>query len=583
MTENKDYTFFVSISKDAYTTKTMALVATAKDTPQNREKRKELGLEYKMGFKQVEVNPQQLLTYALNGHSFCSLFGDFDTVDKYDHPILRNDGYFTMSGKSCQYFKGSYFIGIDIDNTHLTTTEFIDRLTLKPTFWYTSLSHLQKDKNNDGILDSRFRLVYVLDSKIEGELYFRYCAYCLSQIIRYDTQEQECIDESAYSCSQYFNGTNIKSDTLTVEYGLSNFIYSVSDFNVSDSGFIDFLNQNCLYKSRGTISKKLPLIKLALSNFSGRPVLSDSDIISQSSPTHLISESDKTGRSAFESEFDLEIDTTMILDYKRLSWEEFHKNYKQQYSLVYRTESPDWDVIHLKDQCIRYQICDADYLGLSWIVSKNGGRRKNGTQRRNTLFHRCWLRRIIKPDITPNEVLYNLIWDMGHFFDNSDGVLDEEFMLNKVRQCFEYTPEELIEKYRNVYDDAVEESKRKKFIIHWMDRKKIRPNSVSREIRWMLLDKIYDQRLTVDENLQIFKDSDIDQLNIGLSRTTLYEYCKVRGYDKGVNLKSRKDRFRMLHLDGMSLMEEKRYLEECGLKLSKTTISKYRMELESGR
>lgn len=582
MKENSNYPFLVSISKDAYTSKTMTLVATAKDTPQNREKRKELGLEYKMGFIQIEVNPQRLLDYALNGHSFCSLFGDFDTVDKYDHPILRNDGYFTMSGKSCQYFRGSYFIGIDIDDTHLTTTEFIDRLTLKPTFWYTSLSHLQKDKNNDGILDSRFRLVYVLDSKIEGELYFRYCAYSLSQIIRYDTQEQECIDESAYSCSQYFNGTNIKSDTLTVEYGLSNLIYSVSDFNVSDFGFIDFLNQNCLYKSKGTIRSKLPLIKLALSNFSGRPVFSDSDIISPSSPTRIISESEKTGRSDSGLDFDLGIDERIIWDYKRLPWNEYNEIYKHKYSLVYRTEKPDWDVIQLKDLDIRYQICDTDYLELPWIVSKEGGKRKDGTQRRNTLFHRCWLRRIIKPTITPNEVLYNLIWDMGHFFDNSDGVLDEEFMMNKVRQCFDYDTEELIDKYRKVYDDAKEKSRRKKFIIHWMDRKKIRPNSISKEMRWMLLDCIYDQRLTVDENLQIFKDSDIDQLNIGLSMSTLYEYCNDRGVALWVNMRNRMDRFRMLHQDGMSLMEEKRYLEECGLRLSKTTISKYRKELESG-
>lgn len=578
MVENKEYKFRVSISRDAYDTKEKTKVAIANDSPQIRQLRLNLGLHGQMSYEEKEMTPSRLLQYALNGHSFCSLFGGFNPTSHID----SRDGFFTMRGKCGKYFRGSYHIGIDIDNTHLSVTEFLDRLTLKPTLWYTSLSHLQKDKNNDGILDSRFRLVYVLDSKIEGELYFRYCAYCLSNIIRKDVEEDECIDESAYSCTQYFNGTNVNSDALTVEHGLSNLIYSVSDLNVSESGFLDFLRNLCFYKSRDSISKHLSLIKNILSERFGCSDFSESNINSPLSPTHLISDSDKTEHLFNQPDQSIELDTNMLRDYRRLHWDEFSRIYREQYSLTYRKEKPEWKTIYLKDMSIRYQMCEEDYLELGWIVSKDGSKRKDGSCRRNTLFHRCWLRRVIKPNITPNEMLYNLICDCERFFDNSDGMLNDEFMLTKIRQCFMYSSEQLVEMYQKVYDATVEESRKKRFIIHWMDRKKIRPNSLSKELRWLFLDQFYDQNLSVEENLQILGDSDIDILNVGLSRSTLYAYCKNRGIETGVNHRGRLKRFAELHKEGMSLAEEKRYLEEKGMKLSRNSIREYRKQLRGG-
>ena len=70
---------------------------------------------------------------------------------------------------------------------------------------------------------------------------------------------------------------------------------------------------------------------------------------------------------------------------------------------------------------IQFQYCDEDeYLELKWIPRKL----KDRQHRKRTLFHRGWLRRLIKPSITPDELLYNLLFDREHFFDNSDNELN---------------------------------------------------------------------------------------------------------------------------------------------------------------
>ena len=244
---NTDFRFEVSISKDAYKSKEETNAATASGD-EGKARRKALGLTNKICFKEQEVTVEQLLERVLEGHTFCYLFGGFppNTDEK---TYVRKDGYFTMSGKADCFFKGSYVVGVDIDDTaYESAEEFISKLSLQPTFWYTTLSNKQKDKNKDGILDARFRMMFVFDRIIGDKYFFRYVSSVIHHLIEKDTQEK-ITDPCGKSCSQYFNGTNYDDSNLTVDFGISNIIYSFSDFQISDSGYLDFLNQNCKYKS----------------------------------------------------------------------------------------------------------------------------------------------------------------------------------------------------------------------------------------------------------------------------------------------------------------------------------------------
>ena len=134
----------VSISKTPYKNKIETIAAIASEE-EGGKLRKACGLREKISFYQTTVTSSGLLERCIDGHTFCNLFTGFPNNDK-SHTYLKRDGSFTLSGKASDYFAGSYTIGIDIDKTtYESPSEYINRLSLQPTFWYTSLSHMQTD------------------------------------------------------------------------------------------------------------------------------------------------------------------------------------------------------------------------------------------------------------------------------------------------------------------------------------------------------------------------------------------------------------------------------------------------------
>lgn len=560
---NTDFRFEVSISKDAYKSKEETNAATASGD-EGKARRKALGLTNKICFKEQEVTVEQLLERVLEGHTFCYLFGGFppNTDEK---TYVRKDGYFTMSGKADCFFKGSYVVGVDIDDTaYESAEEFISKLSLHPTFWYTTFSNKQKDKNKDGILDARFRMMFVFDRIIGDKYFFRYVSSVIHHLIEKDTQEK-ITDPCGKSCSQYFNGTNYDDSNLTVDFGISNIIYSFSDFQISDSGYLDFLNQNCKYKSL------TPKIKMDI-QIRRCALLSKSNVfINQPTTTAPLHPSalDKSAHQKQNSTV-VEFDMRLITSYYNFSFDEFRKRNSHYHHYVYRTERADgWE--YFKD--IKYQRCNEDYIELLWICEKI----PIGGHRPTIILQRAVLRRIMEPSMTPTDLLYNLILDREWNFVNTDDKLSLQKLKDIVKVCFTYNIEELKVAYKDVIDFAREKCGKKKFIIHWTCKGKIRANTLAKELRWEFLDSIYDRTKSVDENLRIFKDSDLDtELDLYLSRNTLYNYCKGRDiHPREIKKQIQLDKLRALHDDRMSLREEVEFLKANGLPISMTTLRNY--------
>ena len=570
MESNKDFQFEVSISKDAYKSKEETNAATASGD-EGKARRKALGLTNKICFKEQEVTVEQLLERVFEGHTFCYLFGGFppNTDEK---TYVRKDGYFTMSGKADRFFKGTYIVGVDIDDTtYESAEEFISKLSLQPTFWYTTLSNKQKDKNKDGILDARFRMMFVFDRIIEDKYFFRYVSSVIHHLIEKDSQEK-ITDPCGKSCSQYFNGTNYDDSNLTVDFGISNIIYSFSDFQISDSGYLDFLNQNCDYKE----SSLTPEIKMDI-QVRKCILLSNVDRYNTNNKTTTqrnllkLDKSIQPRKAISDADFDMR----MIVSFKNNSFDVFWKKNRYFHHYVYRVEREDgWE--YFKD--IKYQRCDENYIELPWI--------KNpipiGGHRPLIMLSRAVLRRIIEPSMTPTDLLYNLILDREWNFVNTDNKLSLDRMKQIVKDCFAYSVEELKVMYKPMIDNVRERCCKKKFIIHWTCKGKIRANTLAKELRWEFLDSIYDRTKSVDENLRIFKDSDLDtELDIGISRSTLYTYCESRDINARESKKQeRLDKLRGLHDDRMSLREEVEFLKKHGLAMCQRTLSNYIKELK---
>ena len=563
MYTNPNFSFTVSICKEPYESKQETTAAII-GGDEGKQMRKDLGLKEKIGFKSMLTTPSELLQSVLSGYTFCALFSNFPTY-RQGKTYVRKDGYFTLSGKSGDFFSGSYCVGIDIDETQYQSAEqFIEKLKLQPTFWYTSFSNQQYDESTGECKGSRFRLIYVFDKEIHNKYFFRYCAYKVHAMVESSTNEV-IHDQCGLKCAQYFNGTNINDKTLSIDYGCSNIIYSSSDFNITIEEFISFLNDNCKYKSPKPEQKKE--IKKLKCSIMSKMIEEETKTTTTQQQAILLSALDVIEQSNSNTE-SIGFNFFLVRDAYSLDWSDFHDKYKRYNEYVFRTEREDWSSItDSKGNIIQFQYCDEDYLELKWIPRKL----KDGQHRKRTLFHRGWLRRLIKPTITPDELLYNLLFDREHFFDNSDQELSVYRLQEIVRDCFEYEADSYITQYENIYLDTIDRCRKKQVIIHRTCKGLIRANSLCKELRWKFLDEAYNKSLSVTENLQILNDSDFI-----ICRATLYNYCVNRGIVTRKKAENMFFRFKELHQDYMSCRNEQQYLAENGLKLSLGTIQAYR-------
>lgn len=565
MNTNPNYNFTVSLSQVPYMSKQETTAAII-GGDEGKTMRQDLGMKDKACFMSIATTPSGLLHAALTGYTFCGVFSDFppnDPVNKKTY--VRKDGCFTLSGKSSEFFSGSYFVGIDIDKTQYQSIEqFVAKLQYKPTFWYTSYSHLQYDASTGMPKGLRFRLMYVFDQKIQNEYFFRYCSYKVHKMVESSTNEL-IHDTCGLCCTQYFNGTNIFDKTLKVDYDCTNIIYSLADFNTTLEEFISFLGSNCMLKKVDKIQKKeMQQLKCSIMS----KIQYTTTTTTQQAV--ILSASDISEHSTTES---IRFNSFLIKDADNLEWSVFHNKYKHYYEYVYRTEREDWSSITDSiGNIIQFQYCDEDYLELKWIPKML----HDGQHRKRTLFHRGWLRRIIKPSITPDELLYNLLVDREHFFNNSDNELSVYRIQEIVRECYKYEIEDYKTQNKNIFHDTINRCRKKQVIIHRTSKSIIRANSLLKELRWKFLDKAYNQRLSVSENLKILNDSDFI-----ISRSTLYNYCVNRGIVTRKKAEDKYQRFIELHQDYMSCRNEQQYLAENGLQLSLGTIQAYRKRLET--
>lgn len=560
MYKDDNYFFSVSISKYAYETKEQIGAAIA-GGEEGKRLRRDAGLAEKISFRKNLVTPDELLNYALDGYTFCALFSNFKP-NTGTITYLKKDGYFTMSGKADKYFVGSYFVGVDIDESSYDNAEqLVQSLTYRPTFWYTSLSNQQTDPKTGMNKGVRMRLIYVFDTKIEDKYYFRYCSYRVHTQVESDLKE-DIKDKCGLKCTQYFNGTNRNLPGINLGYDVSNIIYSLSDFGINSNDYLSFLYNKCYYrhltlKQRKEIKERICLL------YSQVTFKKEVKKIQKNRPYN-----DDLGIFQTGTSVKIRFNQSMLMDLKSLDWDDFYKRYLHQYRYVYRTEKEIWNTF---DNDILYQECDLGYLELPWISEKI----KNGHHRRSTLFHRAWLRRVICPSILPDELLFNLFVDRERFFDNSDNVLSDRLLMIMVRKSFETPINLLMEEYRDYFISVLERSSKRKIILHYSSRGRIHANQLKKELRWRILDKAYDTSLSVTDNLLNLND---DVMEIG--RSTIYRYLHDRGIVKKRSGDIKFEKFCIFHREGLSLRKERELLKTYGLVLAVQTISEYRKRIQ---
>lgn len=521
---DKEYKFTVSLSNESFIDKIIcgAMIGSTKNE-ENRKIRKQYNFKSNVGISYFEndVNCEMLLDKLINGHVICHLFKPSQR---------RKDGSFGSNQKNNANFIGSYVIGVDIDNTQYNTVEeYIDKLSLKPTLYYTSYSNKQPNKG------ARFRLIYVFDKLIKNFIYFRYLSYSLNQIIINDVNE-EIDDTCNLRCSQYFNGTNINNPNLVVKYGCTNIIYSFNDLGISKDNFIDYLKHNCYYKTNSYKS----IINKILNRL-------------QSTTYYNKTENDTLEENHCESESNLIYDENLINDMVRLDYDEFMKYNRHKYNYYYRVEKSSW-INNL------YQVVDDTYFALPFSYGKNAILH-DGQHRRKKVFMRMCLRRVMNPNADANTILFNAYEDIHKFFD-WDGLDLGEFLKRNIEYCFSKSIEEIENEFSDTLEYLRTTSKPKRGIIY-KNRK-----AHTKETTYLILDTYYNTTLSVKENIEILYN-----YGYAFNKTTIYDYLNNRNIPISNN-KLNDDE--LMKIIDVSLTAKDNYLKlkELGFKIGNKRINK---------
>lgn len=562
MIKDRNFRFDVSLSLEKFQNKEISnsMIGSSR-VEKNRRTRKEYGYNPNRGvsFMEQNVSPSELLDKLLNGHVFCHCF---------DPLLRRKDNSFSSCQKTHEYFKHSYCIGVDIDFTNYSTIQdYIDKLTLKPTFWYSSYNHMKPDKK--GYVGCKFRMIYVFDLPIENVYWFRFISHSLIEIIERDTQEK-VEDKCSESPSQYFNGTNIKT-TESVEYGCTDFIYELEDVienpNPNSPEFIDYLKNFCGYTVRTAEHRKK--IKELLERITG-------DDYTYNSKTRSFEKDEVYEKDVLDLIDDFEICMEVPDDYetedmREILWfwdnrtiDEFKKIrkwniWRENFKYIYRKEKVKWE----KD----YQIVGDDYFSLPFYPVKL----IDGQHRRKILYQRCCLRKYMYPTIDKSELIYNYIVDVIRFVDDPERDITGEVILKNVVSCLQQSVDDIENKYGKLIERYKTLTRPKRNLI-FKDRSKH-----TRETTFKIIDEFYNESFTVGENHVMMEHL----LPFPISLNYLTQYTRERKIKTDPHKLTDEELYDLIQPD-LSIEKNLKLIKGKGFKCKKDRLSKIIKEKRQG-
>ena len=386
--------------------------------------------------------------------------------DGYSFCYCFNDNgrVFGQREKRMDNFHHTNFIVFDIDHCAANIHEYLNKLPLKPTLAYTT--------TNDSKLDHRFRLIYFLDFTImKSESFYKKVYYKLASHLEiYSGFRME--DNCMKSPSQQFLG-NPKKEITTV---YNNILYELEDINK--------LSMNERYE------KEMKGVK------------------------------DTANDSKIE-DVELNISDEMKNDLNEMKDSEFIAKWSNKY--IYLMETP---VTYDEDGIAR--LWDKEHYQIKNKFSKAEGRTipfKHGEKRRVVLLNMISTMLKINPRITDENLVFNVVVERYHFFDNVDGKLNNAWILNAIKNA---RIDDMNGRNPIVPENRTFKIQKSHFIDlinKWNDEGKngmmVLTNKIRKKINTERVGALYDFNLSVKENLKWLAEQ-----GIVVSQAKLYRLKK---------------------------------------------------------
>lgn len=498
-------------------------------------------------FREHWLTVDEFLDKATHGYNFCGLFRfmyeryNYDRWDRdrkmYSHERNVLPRY-ARKGKVCRgalkiafkdkrFFWGTQAFFVDIDETQYRTMDaFIAKLSKKPTGGYYTFSDAGE------IAKRKFRLVYIFD-KVYTPAAITVLGEAISQMIERDTDEK-IKDNCGKVVNQYFNGTD-KQYGVYVNHDA---IYSIYDFAPDyvepEGGYmteeeieearIEKERKERTQREREEESEKNILSDIDSSENRGQNSLENS-LEENSLEESVVNKDENKGQEGAKSLIYNRlaiIDREMVNDMKRMSVERFYYKYRSKY-IYYTGTQYDWTEVMEAGET--YIETNGEYMEL--YRNPIGLFIKNGGHRRRILFERMCVRRLMKPWVNINEILYNAREDMYRFIDNYDRVdntqngntqaeeekdiITVDCLVEYAQKCFEMTIDEIATIFAPAIEKIHEKYKNKQFkIAPWVENKKAEVPKVRRKRKDKQIGEVYDTQLSLQENLKTINEMGIE-------------------------------------------------------------------------
>lgn len=455
MSANKNYTFSLNVSTGCYPTK---------------KPEKPFNIQYGT---EDNLTIDDFDRLQRNGKSFCYLFRDVD-----------ESGLVTQHEKTLEGFASTSVLFFDIDKMQISMTEYIEPLPFQPSYAYTSYSNgIEKEFWKYG-----YRLMYVFDEPVTSiqefdELYYSIAAANGFQQGIHPDGTKYGFDYRKVNQQYYGGGSNSQTFKTYI-------VYSKKDF--------------APYNEKGLALQKTISGSKPKKNTEGTKAKKES-----------FPNENNIAKEATACSSDLE--NPFFTDFHTLPTKEFLEKYQHDYIGAYFS-SISTPLVDSGDE--RYMFLPKDYQEIkpNWTKTESGKRCVEkwavDSGRKKRLYVSAQIMKHNLPDITKEELIYNLVFERFHYYDNSDGDLNngriEKIAESALKYSFELAPK-----------------KHKVFTVNkeYCASVGLTPNSVKNTIRKELKEQevlpLYDFNMSVKENLQVLKEN-----GIKVSKSYLYELRK---------------------------------------------------------
>lgn len=497
----------------------------------------------KLAFFERDLSVTNFIWSCGNGYAFAGLFDPKAKTNDWgrlDNPFY-SDGSMKMSYKTQEFFKGSQTVFVDIDQTdYKNIQEYLDLLSWQPTVTYTTFS--------DSVEDRRFRLIYVFDEVLDKDQYV--LAYkMIADRIMNDTEEI-IKDNCGMLVNQYMNGTG-----KNAEIHSTNIIYSwndvVEEYNsISKMNSMNYNNivNNIINNSNNTYNiNVLPTYYHCLQK-----------------SEHL---QDNTGS------YDIELDSTF---YSRLKWifdnpdQTFYGDYFFEPELFIQ-QGEGFNYADINSMSAFLPEGHSKYMDRYFKLFFHVETVLDGSKRRKRIFANMCLRRLMRPEASPEQIAYCAYVDIMKFMDNSDKVFDAKFIKRNVKSAFKKSFQEIKDTYAGTINNLASKAPKKGYRYYFEKgnyttgklqtaKQMVISNLVMRE---------YDPKMSVKENI-----SYLQSIGIDVPERTLYKYIKNAGVDlNDAKIEKQMKIMSLMNDDNCSVRKMKEVLKKEGIKCSNELLS----------